>query len=294
MSQTTAKLSLTHLNREIEQVEEELARLRNERKVVAKDAARAARQLRYLQWARLIRKPTASFDAWPVLVLLVGPLIVGILFFVIIDLIFVSFGLAALAFLVGITAGALALASLLYRPSNALLEPAIADAETHYRLENARLSEKIQRITEVNEQLKRLIEERRDQVASGKLQRAALLQRNWKSMRGTEWEDFVVEVLRTQGATVQRNLRPGNDDPNLIVDFGPRRIAIFTEGEGQTVSSETIRKALAAKDRHRCDACAVIMNRRFTGAAQDFAARNGCTIIGTSEFPDFVLGEIEL
>jgi hypothetical protein len=38
----------------------------------------------------------------------------------------------------------------------------------------------------------------------------------------------------------------------------------------------------------------VIINRRFTGAAQDFAQRNGCTAIGTGEFPDFVMGKVEL
>ena len=42
-----------------------------------------------------------------------------------------------------------------------------------------------------------------------------------------------------------------------------------------------------------CDSCAVVVNRRFTGAAQDFAQRNGCAAIGAGEFPDFVLGKIE-
>jgi len=294
MPETPSKLSLTHLNREIEQVEAELARLENERKAVAKDAARVAWRLRYLQCAGAIRKPTASFEPWPLLVLIVGPLISGIALFVVLDLIFASLGWAALGFLVGMTGGALVLASLIYRPADTLLLSAIADAEAKNRLQNARLREKIQRITEVNEQLKRLLEERRDQIASGKLQRAALLQRNWKTMRGPEWEDFVVEVLRTQGATVQRTGYLGEDEPNLIADFGSRRVAVFTDGEGKNVSSETIRRVIAAKQRLRCDACAVIINRRFTGAAQDFATRNGCTTIGASEFPDFVLGIIEL
>jgi HJR/Mrr/RecB family endonuclease len=113
-------------------------------------------------------------------------------------------------------------------------------------------------------------------------------------MRDAEWEDFVVEVLRTHGAAVERSARFGDQDANLIVDFGTHRIAVFTQGEGHNVSSTTIQHAVAARERHRCDRCAVIINRRFTGAAQDFAQRNACAAIGTSEFPDFVLGKTPL
>jgi HJR/Mrr/RecB family endonuclease len=113
-------------------------------------------------------------------------------------------------------------------------------------------------------------------------------------MRGPEWEDFVVEVLRTHGAQVERSGRPGEIGPNLIADYGTRRVVLFTEGEGQPVASSTIQQALAAKERLGVDSCAVIINRRFTGAAQDFASRNGCTAIGSSEFPDFVMEKIAI
>jgi HJR/Mrr/RecB family endonuclease len=113
-------------------------------------------------------------------------------------------------------------------------------------------------------------------------------------MRGAEWEDFVVEVLRTHGAKVDRTARIGGEDANFVADFGARRVAILTEGEGHNVASSTIQQAVAARQRHKCDSCAVIINRRFTGAAQDFANRNGCAAIGTGEFPDFVMGRLEL
>jgi hypothetical protein len=293
-AEASLKRPLTQLNYEIEQAEAEAARLDTEKSAVAKDAARAARRLRYLQFARWIRRPAATFELWTMAVLIVGPAVSGVVLFVLTHFIFGSIPVAFLAFVVGIAAGAGIFGALLYRPADEMLETAIADAEAKCQLENARLSEKTQRLTEVNQRLERLIEERRDQIASGKLQRAALLQRNWKSMRGAEWEDFVVEVCRTLRATVERTGRIGAEDANLIADFGARRVALLTEGEGHNVSSATIQQALAAKERHRCDSCAVIINRRFTGAAQDFAQRNGCTAIGANEFPDFVLGKVEL
>jgi hypothetical protein len=293
-AEISSKRPLTQLNHEIEQLEADASRLEAEKAMVVKDARRASRRLKYLQVAHWLRRPAASIEMWPSGVLIVGPAMVGVLLFVLVHMIVGAFGLALLGFIGGVAGGLTIFYGLLFRPPDALLEPAIGDAESQCRLETARLREKAERLTELNERLQRLVEERRDQIASGKLQRAALLQRNWKSMRGAEWEDFVVEVLRTQGATVERTGRIGSEDANLVADFGSRRVAIFTEGEGQNVTSAAIQRAIAAKELQRCDSSAVIINRRFTGAAQDFAQRNGCAAIGRGEFPDFVLGKITL
>jgi restriction endonuclease len=293
-TEASSKRPLTELNHQIEHLEADASRLETEKAAVSKDAARAWRRLRYYRLAQSIRKPAATMEFWPFAVLLVGPLVIGIATLILVQLITGSYPLAFFAFLLGIVAGVGLFASLIYVPSDGQLPAAIADAEAKARLEGARLTEKNERLAELNERLKRLIEERRDQVASGKLQRAALLQRNWKAMRGAEWEDFVVEVCRTHGAKVDRTGRIGGEDANLVADFGNRRVALFTEGEGHNVASSTIQQAIAAKERHGCQSCAVVINRRFTGAAQDFARHNGCTAIGASEFPDFVLGKIEL
>jgi hypothetical protein len=291
-TEVSSKRPLTQLNFDIEQAEAEASRLESERRAIAKDAARARRQLRYLQLAQRTRKPTASFEMWPIILLVFGSGVVAVLTFIVVHFIFDSFGIAFLGLLAGALAGAGLFASLLYRPADALLPTAIAEAESHAKLANARLKEKVERITETKQRLQRLVDERRDQIASGKLQKAALLQRNWKSMRDSEWHDFVVEVCRTLGAKVDRVAHV--DDATLIADFGSRRVAVLTRGDDHNVSSATIHQAIAARDRHHSDSCAVIINRRFTGAAQDFAQRNNCTAIGTGEFPDFVMGKIEI
>lgn len=293
-TEISAKRPLTQLNHEIEEAEADVARLESERKSVAKDAAKAARRWQYYRAAAALRRPAASFELWPLAVMIFGPLAIGVFALVFVHLPTASLPLGLFAFLVGAVAGVGLFAALLYRPADSLLPAAITEAAAQSRLAKARLEEKLSRITEVKQRLQQLVEERRDQIASGKLQRAALLQRNWKAMRGPEWEDFIVEVLRTHGAKVDRTGRIAGEEANLIADFGPRRVAIFTEGEGHNVASSTIQQAIRAKDRHHCDSSAVIINRRFTGAAQDFAGRNGCTAVGTAEFPDFVLGKIEL
>lgn len=290
-----SKRPLTQLNHEIEQAEAEAARLEGERKEVTKDASRSLRRLRYYRFAQWLRRPRASLELWPMLVMLFGPLVVGILAMIVVHFPTNSYPLAFFAFLVGTVAGVGVFASLIYHPADTLLPAAISEAEAQSRLSNARLEEKLSRVAEAKQKIERLLEERRDQIASGKLQKAALLQRNWKSMRGPEWEDFVVEVLRTLGAKVERmGSREASGASNLVADFGSRRVAILTDAEEHNIASSTIQTAIATKDRQGCQSCAVIVNRRFTGAAQDFAQRHGCAAIGSSEFPDFVLGKIEV
>ena len=227
--------------------------------------------------------------------MLVGPTVVGIFVLIIVNLLTGSYPAAFFGFLLGAVAGAGLFASLIFHPADSVLPAAIDEAESQNRLANARLKEKIERLTETKLQLQKLVDERRDQIASGKLQKAALLQRNWKNMSAPEWEDFVVEVCRTLGAKAERTTTASSDkDANLLVDFGSHRVAVLTQAGAHNVSSDTVRQVIAARERLGASSCAIIINRRFTGAAQDFAHRNGCAAIGVAEFPDFVLGKLPI
>ena len=183
MSATTTKRPLTQLNHEIEELEADVSRLTAERVAIAKDVARAGRRLRYLRLAQVFRKPRASFELWPIAALMIGPVACGILLFMLVHLLFGSFAFALVGLIVGLAVGTMLVTSLLYRPPDALIASAITDAESQASLAEARLKEKLERLADTNTRLKKLVDERRDQIASGKLQRAALLQRNWKAMQ---------------------------------------------------------------------------------------------------------------
>lgn len=294
MAESSSKRSLTQLNRDIEATEAELSRLEADRSSVARMNARASRRVKLLRFARWTRKPTVALDLKTIVVLLIESCGVAVLFFLILLIASGSFSLAFLGLLIGFALAAAGLSVLLYKPPDELLPATIAEAESHLQLLQARHQEKVERIKETKDRLERLLGERRDQIASGKLQKAALLQRNWKSMPEHEWEDFVVEVCRTLGAKVERTPRDGGNSPNLVADFAGRRVALVTRAENHNVGSSTIQQALASQARNACNSCAVIINRRFTGAAQLFAEHNGCAVIGVAEFPDFVMGKIDL
>lgn len=290
-TETSNPQRLAQLNREIEQLEADAPRLEAERAALAKAASRAGRRSHYLRLARALRTPTTSFEMWPVGVLAVGPILTGVLLFILVNLVSSSFVASFLAFLVGAAGGAYIFAALLYRPADDLLPAELAAADSERRVAQARLDELLQSQSTAKSKLAALRDERRELMASGKVQRAALLQREWKTMPAAEWEDFVVEVLRTLGATVERTPRTIEEGTTLIAHFANRRVAILTHGEGHVADSNTVHQAVAKMRRFHCDSSAVILNRRFTGAAQDFASRNNCTLIGVEEFPDFVMGK---
>lgn len=285
---------LAQLNREIEQLEADAKRLEGERTAINRAAGRAARRFRYLKFVRTLRSPTAQLNLWPWIVLSAGPLVIGFLLFVIINLLTGSYPLAFFAFLLGIVAGVGLFATMMYHPADTLLPAAIAEAEAQARLDNARLEEKIGRIAETKQQLERFVEERRQLIASGQIQRAALLQRNWKAMRDDEWEDYLAEVCRTLGASVQRTGRAGDQGVDLIVEFGERRIAVQAKGYHHSVNSAAIQQAYAGMTHYRCTHCAAITNSRFTSGAKALALSTGCNLIDEFSFPDFVMGKIEL
>ncbi len=194
--ETISKRPLTQLNQEIDQLEAEKSRLEVDRVSIGQAASRASWRIRYLRLARWTRKPTVSHDLKSIVVLAAGSGLFAIFAFILLISLF-SFSVAFLGLLIGFATCAALLAVLLYQPSDELLPATFAEAESHHQLLQARYKEKVERVRETNDRLQALIAERRDQIASGKLQKAALLQRPWKTMREAEWDDFVVEVCRT-------------------------------------------------------------------------------------------------
>jgi HJR/Mrr/RecB family endonuclease len=286
--------NLSELNREIAELETESARLNAERAKLAGATTRAKRRHRYLRLARWFRVPKASFPAWPIFVLAVGPLLVGAITLILLDLILGTWVPMPVGFLIGAISGAGLFSLLLYRPGDELLPAAIEEAEAEWGMNQALLEDTVEQVAAVKERLKTHLDERREAMISGKLQRAALLQRNWKAMRDDEWEDYLVEVCRTLGAKAQRTGKCGDQGCDLIVEFGQHRIAVQAKGYYNAVNNKAVQEAFAGMRHRQCDSCAVITNSRFRKSATELASSTNCILIGEDEFPDFVMGKISL
>jgi hypothetical protein len=284
---------LAEVNSKVERLGREMNRLEAEQRSLAKARSKACWRRRYLRLAQALRSPKASWELWPTGVLVVGPLLGGAAMLIVASVLIDSLGIILAAFLAGVALAAPVLATLLFRPADADLPASMADAESAHRQADERWQASVGELAAAQDESRALMDERRELMASGKVQRAALLQRRWKTMPEPEWEDFVVEVCRTLGATVERTPRSTEPGATLLVRFGDRRVAVLTHGTERTINSKTVQQSLASKERHGCDSCAVVVNRRFTGAAQDYAHRHGCTLVGIDQFPDFVMGTLE-
>jgi len=299
------------LNREIARLETEAARLTIERSKAIGHVAQLKRQKRYLLLARRFRVPAASFAQFPVLALAIGPLACGVAMFVALSLMVNSWSLALGGFVSGAAGAAIMLALLMYYPPDTQLQPAIHEVQTKLADETARLADQSAAVSDLNQRLSALQDERAEWGKSEKLQRAMLLQRSWKLMRGGEWEDFVVEVCRTLGANVQRGTMPAGqvfeEVPSkgargvirrmpitLYVTFSPKRFAVAAVSDIHPFHAAAVRQVIDHLAQQGCDELGIITNTRLTAGSKEFARSRHCTLVGEEEFPDFVLGKCSL
>lgn len=300
------------LNLEIARLEIESARLEVERANAAAKTARLRRRNRYLQLARQFRALAQSVAHFPMLALATGPLACGVVAFVALNLLSASWSVAIAGFLVAAAGCGLALAALLFHPPDALMPSMLSEVEAQLATEQARLSEKATELADVQRRLAALHEQRQQWGKSEKLQRAMLLQRNWKAMRGGEWEDFVVEVCRTLGANVQRGEKPvgpvaSEEVPakgargvirrmptTMYVTFSPKRFAVAAVSDINPFHAAAVRQVIDLLAGQGCDELGIITNTRLTAGSKEFARSRHCTLIGEEEFPDFVLGRCSL
>lgn len=252
------------------------------------------RRLRIRQLQQAIRRPAASFNLWPLGLILVEAVFAGSVAFLFWKIVGGSYGIAFTASLIvaGVTASTLAW--LLFVPSSTELKGIIEQSTS--RLRTAReAGNKLQ--TELSD-IRRLL--RTDMQSldafrqSLQFQRETLLQENWKALRGSEWEDFLVRVFRLLGATVEPTGTSGDQGVDLIATMGPRRYAIQAKGYVSSVGNGAVQEAVAGMAHYRCNACAVITNSRFTTGAIELAESNRCRLISEDDVPALVLGKLAL
>ncbi len=294
MTNLSPVAQLETLNQRIEQLRHQVEGLDRRAKEKRVEARSAARQRIYLQSARTFRQPAAIYPQWPVAAVIVAPAAIALAGFILADLVTGAFAFRVLGLLLGAAGGLVAAWSLLNTPAANVLDAELAAALGRRELLDTELREIAAELDGAQQRLQQAITDRQQLVASDKLERAMLLQRPWKEMRGDEWEDYLVEVCRTLGAKVERTGRVGDQGVDLIVEFGERRTAVQAKGYYHTVNARAVQEAVAGMAHYNCNATAVIINSRFTSGARELAASNHCHLIGMDEFPGFVMGELTL
>ncbi|MEN6450616.1 MAG: restriction endonuclease [Thermoguttaceae bacterium] len=251
-------------------------------------------ELSYLAIGRLLRGTPSQWLGWRWAVVFV----IAMLSWGLVTIISLSFVTGLLAGLVGGGMGA----CVLYLPDDphlrsnaAFLRDSLADL--HDRKDAMR-----EKVSQLASQL--AIEKQAGHRLTGDLERYrhsqqfrlnSLLSQNWKAMRGTELERFLETVFLELHYTVERTGGAGDQGVDLIVQRRDgHRIAVQVKGYLDSVPNTAIQEAFTGMAFHKCNACAVVTNSRFTSGGRNIAASVGCALIDEDRLPMLILGKIDL
>jgi hypothetical protein len=115
---------------------------------------------------------------------------------------------------------------------------------------------------------------------------------DWRSLRGTDFERFLVDVFEALGYTVQTTKASGDQGVDLIATKAGRRIAVQAKGYSNSVGTSAVQEVVAGRGCYRCDACAVITNSHFTRGAKDCAHANHCQLVDGGMIPALIDGQM--
>lgn len=245
---------------------------------------------RYLGWAQRVRAPRERYELWNWGLMLVVPVVCAAPVFVVAHVISGSVNVSMVSFVLAAAVGAATCGALLFFPSATTL----AGLQRNRAAEQETITAAERALYVTTENLRRYILERDGLKATANCRRTQLLRRDWRALRGSDWIDYLAEMLLALGAVVQLTKKSGESGVDIIAEFGPRRVAIQANVADRTVDAGPVRAIASARDALQCVACAIIGNGRFNSAAIRLAAEQRCLLIGVDNFEKFALGEIRL
>lgn len=96
------------------------------------------------------------------------------------------------------------------------------------------------------------------------------------TMSGTEFEDFMAEILHRSGVEVLELTKASGDfGADIIVLHEGERTAVQCKRYSRPIGVKAVQEAVSAKDYYKCTKAAVITNSTFTRQAAELAAESG-------------------
>lgn len=101
------------------------------------------------------------------------------------------------------------------------------------------------------------------------------------TMSGTEFEDFMAEILHRSGIEVLELTKASGDfGADIIVMHEGERTAVQCKRYSRPIGVKAVQEAVSAKDYYKCTKAAVITNSTFTRQAVELAAESGVILWG--------------
>ncbi len=208
-----------------------------------------------------------------------------------------------LSLLVGLAVGAVVFGLLLLYPNDEHAEETRRDRQADLAKVLSYLSE----VTQQAERHGRQLEEtrrrhenvvdgmrRRQLTESNPQRREQLARRNWKAMRGAQFDQFLVIVFEELGYSVEEVAGKKDEIGDMVLTRSDRRVFVHAKGYFHTVPNAAVEAAHAGMARHRCHRCAVVSNSNFTHSARELANTIGCVLVDAGSMGDLIRGHVTL
>lgn len=102
-------------------------------------------------------------------------------------------------------------------------------------------------------------------------------------LSGTEFEEFLAGLFRTQGYTVELTPLTGDYGADLILVKSGQRIAVQAKRYVGSVGISAVQEALSGQAYYQCDGAWVVTTGAFTTNALELARMSGVKLIGRSD-----------
>ena len=98
-------------------------------------------------------------------------------------------------------------------------------------------------------------------------------------MNGFEFEDFLAELYKNMGYSLERTPYSGDQGADLIVYKYGEKSVIQAKNYSDKVSNKAVQEVVAAKGFYKCERAIVVTNNYFTNSAVDLARANDVELI---------------
>ncbi len=120
-----------------------------------------------------------------------------------------------------------------------------------------------------------------------------LLRTHWRELRGVPFEDWLAQLFKNLGGSVERTPASGDQGVDLLVRFGPTLIAVQAKGyPGSTVGNKAIQEVYYGKDFYNASLAVVMTNSTFTKKAIEGANRVRCLLVDAERMADLAQARI--
>lgn len=108
------------------------------------------------------------------------------------------------------------------------------------------------------------------------------------AMDGYMFEEFLEDLYRVQGYSVQRTPKGKDQGADLFIESYGRRIVIQAKNYATNIGNKAVQEVIAAKDFYSCDDGIVVANRYFTPSARELASKSNIKLVDRDELQKYL------